>query len=151
MKPFLSFTLLPLLLLACNTDKYKILNCGDPATQMFQLLLLDKEDSILIGRAYCPDSIRLFSSSEALPLESHEGMLLVYFIPASSYKNKDLYLYLNKEDTDTLHLFFRTVSTSCWSFERMDSLQYNGENYILVNGMILRIYKPYSLTCHEKY
>ena len=117
--------------------------CGDPAPTLCNVVLVDKNDSILIGKKYSQDSVNLTLNDKKLNFYIYNGIITINFDTLQSHSGDNYILYLNFTDQDTLNLFVRTVNTTdCGSFRTLDSLDYNGKHIVPTqNKLTYRVQK----------
>jgi hypothetical protein len=104
----------------------KIVNCDDPAPTFIRITLVDKNDSLLIGTKYFPDSIHLTVNNEIIPFSIGGGSVWIYYSGLEVYNNDNYLLYLSKDDTDTLNLRVYSYHThDCGNYYDFGGLKYN--------------------------
>jgi hypothetical protein len=117
------------LLLSChpwNVDP----PCGDPMPNFIELSLVDSSDSLLVGKIYDPDSIRMSVNNEQADLYLQHGVIIINYAGFQQYSTGNFILYLSKEDQDTLNFNIHQVHTKdCGSYLTLELFQYN-QKYI---------------------
>jgi len=110
-----------IILYSCNGKK-----CFPPPNSIF-IYLVNKDDSLLIGTKYSPDSIRLMVNNKTLQISIDNGELKVLYSGFDDYNDLDYYLYLSSTDTDTINLKILMNDTHCGPEYHCNELKYNSE------------------------
>jgi hypothetical protein len=135
----LQFILVLLAGLLISCDK-KSGDCGDPYPSICRLYLVDSNDSLLVGQKYSVDSVRLYYDTFKIKLNIDNGIIIFSYTNKIIW-NKDLILYLNKNDQDTLRLSVGTVIKECWSVAEIDTFKYNNSVIKTFTGNSYKIQK----------
>lgn len=138
MKNYISLVILTIALLACNE---KSPDCGDPTSMNCELILVDKNDNLLVGSCYSESQIELKKGNELIPLIFDNGIIIFNYYNLKPYNRMDIKLKLNEIDLDTINLSITTLKTECWTIERLDSFKYNGEIIDRLTGNKYKIIK----------
>jgi hypothetical protein len=112
---------LVIILSSCSGRK-----CFPPPNSIF-IYLNDKNDSLLIGTKYSPDSIRLMVDNKTLQIKIDEGELNVLYSGFNAYNDLNYYLYLSSTDTDTINLKILMNDTDCGPEYHCNELKYNSK------------------------
>ena len=100
--------------------------CGDPAPNIFNLVLKDKNDSLVIGKEYNQDTVKLTVNKKKADFFIYNGVISVHYDTLQPYNTDEYILYLRESDQDTLNLIITTHTPSeCPKFLKLDSLYYN--------------------------
>jgi hypothetical protein len=127
----LSMVVVFLFILSCYQPE-----CSDPRQAKILLTLTDSNDSVLIGKKYDPDSIRLSINNSRLYIYITKGVIVLNYYDWIKYNPEDYILYLSKEDQDTMNLSIRTeFYEECGGYNYIDSLLYN-------HKLIYPVYTP---------
>jgi len=108
-------------------------SCGrygpcDPSPRMMAIELVDKNDSLLIGKTYNPDSIRLTVDNTRLSIMIQHGQIQLFYAGLDIYNEANYFLYLSKSTTDTLKLTVSKHHNKCGDYYDFDGLTYNSKN-----------------------
>ncbi len=124
MKILIQFLVLAIALISCNQQSA---DCGDPGSFSCDLKLTDMNGNLLIGTSYFQDSISLTVNKAFIPIYFINGVIMFNFAGLESINNSDYILRLNKNESDTLHIFVRKFETECWTGYTIDTLKYNNQ------------------------
>jgi len=138
--------LIPILLsvtLALSSCSKKAEPCGDPSSASIQIDLVDKNDSLLIGKKYDPDSIKMNVEGKNVSIYIYEGHMEIDYSGFDIYNNRNYFLYLSKTDTDTLNLKVLSYENKCWSSYGFSGLTYNSKviSPVSYNKFLFKIIK----------
>lgn len=140
----LIFTLLlqPFLFLnSCRNDKSQPL-CGDPIPTSLQIYLVDKNDSLVIGRKYDPDSIRFTVNNKNIDIQILQGRIYFAYPDLEEFNSMKYLLSLSKNDTDTVNLVvYHNYVEDCGNYYGVGSLSYNSKPIEPVTGLVYKIVK----------
>lgn len=108
-------------------------SCGhygpcDPSPRMMAIELVDGHDSLLIGKKYLPDSIRLTVDNNNLSIKVQFGQIQILYAGLDIYNDANYFLYLSKSTTDTLRLTVSKHHNKCGDYYDFDGLTYNSKN-----------------------
>jgi len=111
---------------SCN--KRSVPPCGDPAPTIIQIALVDRNDSLLIGNIYDPDSIKLFVGEKRVFVGFYKGYMSINYNGFDIYNKMNYFLYLSKTEEDTLTLKVNRYESECWGYyDEFDGLTYNSK------------------------
>lgn len=100
--------------------------CGDSIPPVFNLVLKDINDSLLIGKEYSQDTVSLTLNNKKVNFFIYKGIITVTYDTLQPYSSGEYILYLSKSDQDTLNLIIKThTPAECPEFIKLDSLLYN--------------------------
>lgn len=140
----LIFTLLfqsLLLLNSCSND-HKHPLCGDPIPSNLEIYLVDKNDSLLIGKKYDQDSIKLTVNNTMVGIHISNGRISFLYPNLELYNNLNYTLYLSKSDEDTINLIVNhQYIEDCGYYYGITSLSYNSKQIEPLNGLVYKIVK----------
>ena len=116
-------------------------NCNNPPALFGFTLLPTETGTSLIPDVYKLDTIYLYylegSVKKNVELRYANSMYLGTYLLStdisvvSAGKNvKTFYLYLNKQDTDTIYFDCKLANDGCCTYYRYDSLSYNGRKML---------------------
>jgi len=121
MKTILLLLLFPILVLSCGQESP---DCGDPISMNCEILIIDHNDSLLVGKNYHPDSILLYHNEDTIDLWFDNG--IVGFIYADKrLDNQDFILYLDYTDQDTITIHLKEVTSHCRTTWLLDTFKFN--------------------------
>jgi len=136
--------LLGIMLIFSSCNK-KTMPCGDlvPVPTLIQIGLVDKNDSILIGNKYDPDSIKLSVDEKNVTVYFYKGYMSINYYGFDIYNNKNYFLYLSNTDGDTLNLKVLRYESECGSYYEFDGLTYNSKviSPVPYNKFVFKIIK----------
>jgi hypothetical protein len=113
----------------------RFIHCGDPEISCIRIMLVDKNDSNLIGKRYDPDSISLSVNHQSIAMDVENGSILIYFPGLQVHNSENYLLYLSKEDTDTLNLRVYEYSTKdCGTYFDFGGMKYNSADVSSIPG-----------------
>jgi hypothetical protein len=137
----LSFILFGVFIFSSCNEKHA--QCGDPADPVIQIALVDQNDSLLIGRKYHPDSIRLTVDNKTLYMDIEQGYIFLNSCILDAYNNDNYFLYLSKSDTDTLNLQILKYEGVCGTYYGFGGLKYNSKEIspVFYNKYVFKIIK----------
>jgi hypothetical protein len=102
--------------------------CGDPAPTIIQIGLVDRNDSLLIGKMYDPDSIKFCVGEKRIFVGFYKGYMSINYNGFEVYNNMNCFLYLSKTDVDTLTFKVLRYDSECWNYyNEFDGLTYNSK------------------------
>jgi len=140
----LIFTLLlqPFLFMnSCRNDKSQPL-CGDPISSSLQIYLVDQNDSLLIGRNYNPDSIRLTVNNKNIDIQISQGSIIFVYPNLEEFNNMNYLLSLSKNDIDTVNLVvYHNYVEDCGNYYGVGSMSYNAKPIEPITGLVYKIVK----------
>ena len=111
---------------SCN--KKSVPPCGDPAPTIIQIGLVDRNDSLLIGNIYDPDSINFYVGEKRVFVGFYKGYMSINYNGFDIYNNMNCFLYLSKTDVDTLTLKVLRYDSQCWNYyNEFAGLTYNSK------------------------
>jgi hypothetical protein len=101
-------------------------NCGDPPYTGIDLLLVDARDSLVIGKKYNPDSIRLSVKDVPIEMAVQNGVIHLNYSYFTQYNDENFILYLSKADQDTLNFIINKYNNGeCGTVLSVGSFHYN--------------------------
>jgi hypothetical protein len=116
------------LILIFSSCSKKATPCGDPAPTFIQIGLVDNNDSLVIGKKYDPDSIKLNVDGKNVNVYFSKGYMIINYDGYDIYNNMNYLLYLSKTDVDTLTLKVHRYESECWSYyDEFGGLTYNSK------------------------
>ena len=122
------FPLILVVMVIFSSCRKKTTPCGDPAPTLIDIGLVDKNDSLLIGNKYNPDSIKLIVDEKNVDVYVHKGYISINYAGLYIYNNMNFFLYLSKTDVDTLNLKVHRYESECWNYyEEFGGLTYNSK------------------------
>ncbi len=124
MKKLILFFIIISGLVSC---KEKSIDCGDPFSTECQLLIIDKNNTPLVGEKYMFDSISLKVENKNIHLSNYNGEIIFNYSGLEIYNNMDYILKLDSEDCDTINLFIRKFQNDCWTGYSVDTFLYNNK------------------------
>lgn len=127
-----------MLTFSCNK---KSPDCGDPAPSYCKIILVDKNDNLLVGAKYPENTIKLIIENQTIPLIFDNQAIIFDFYKLRTYNNKDFALKLDENEIDTLNLYIRTYTNECWTSEILDTLKYNKLTIAPLSGNTYKIIK----------
>lgn len=123
--PILLISFLPLLD-SCHKGEN---NCGDPPGSFIQIILVDKNDSLLVGRKFDPDSVNLSVNNKLIMLSIYRGIITFNYNLGEQYNKDNYLLFLSKFDTDTINLTVNHYyNGNCWDYYKFNNFKYNFVN-----------------------
>ncbi|MEI6174376.1 MAG: hypothetical protein WCR01_11555 [Bacteroidota bacterium] len=140
----LIFTLLlqPLLFLDSCTNDHAQPPCGDPIPTSLQIYLVDKNDSLLIGRKYNQDSIKLTVNNKNIDIQISQGKIIFVYPDLVEYNNMNYLLSLSKNEIDTVNLVvYHNYVEDCGNYYGVGSMSYNSKRIEPVTGLVYKIIK----------
>ena len=142
-----SLLIFPILLLSffllnsCSNDKIQPL-CGDPIPTSLEMYLVDKNDNLLIGKEYDPDSIKLMVNNSMVDIHVAEGRISFVYPNLEDYNNATYTLYLSKSDDDTINLIVNhQYVEGCGNYYGVKALSYNSKQIEPITGLVYKIIK----------
>jgi len=130
-----------LFLNSCRNDKSQPL-CGDPIPTSLQIYLVDKNDSLLIGRKYDPDSIRLTVKNENIDIQISQGRIYFSYPDLVEFNSMNYLISLSKNDIDTINLtVYHNYVEDCGDNYGVGSLSYNSKPIEPITGLVYKIVK----------
>jgi len=130
-----------ILLNSCNNNHKQPL-CGDPIPSSVEIFLVDNNDSLLIGKKYNPDSIKLTVNNKMVDIHCTNGRISFVYTNMEEYNNLNYILYLSKTDEDTISLIVNhQYIEDCGYYYGITSLSYNSKQIEPLNGLVYKIVK----------
>ncbi len=124
-----------MLLVSCVRDP---IPCGDPMPTLAGIELVDRNDSLLVGTKYDPDSVYLTVNNEILSISVDRGIIWISYGLPKHYLAQDFYLTLSAEDTDTLKFnAYAVTPEDCSTYWVFNGLNYNSKDLAPVQGVPL--------------
>jgi hypothetical protein len=126
---------------ACTHDKVQP-ECGDPKPASCNIILVDNNDSTLIGTKYVQDSVELTLNGKKINYYIYNGIITINFDTLQNHSADNYILYLTYSDQDTLNLLISTVNTqNCGSYLNMDAVHYNGSDIPPNQNFTFKVHK----------
>jgi hypothetical protein len=130
-----------LFLNSCNNDNKQTL-CGDPIPTNLEIYLVDNSDSLLIGKKYDQDSIKLTVNNKMVEIHISNGKISFMYPSLEEYNNVNYTLYLSKSDKDTINLIVNhQYIEDCGNYYGVTSLSYNSKQIEPIAGLVFKIVK----------
>ena len=141
---FILFTAILLssaLFISCS-NKSKEELCGDPLPVYLHFYLVDKNDSLLIGTKYDPDSIKLTVENKSINLSFDHGSIFFNYQILEEYNHSNYYLFLSKTDSDTINLVVNHKwDGACGPYYGVTTFSYNSTPISHITGLTYKIIK----------
>jgi len=130
-----------LFLNSCSNDHNQPL-CGDPIPSNLEIYLVDNNDSLLIGKKYNQDSIKLTVNNVMVDIHISNGRISFFYPNLEEYNNLNYTLYLSKSDEDTINLIVNHhYIEDCGNYHGVTSFSYNSEQIEPITGLVYKIVK----------
>jgi hypothetical protein len=113
----------------------KSVPCGDPVPSLIEIALVDKNDSLLIGKKYDPDTIKLWGYIKDQRQDFYgnfnEGYITIFYSWDQGLDYTDnFYMYLSKDDIDTVNLKSSVRQNNCGNFYDLQGVRYNSKEVV---------------------
>ena len=138
MKVNIFLIFLTMVMVSCNK---KSPDCGDPTPSYCKIILVDKNDNLLVGATYPENTIKLTIANQTIPLIFDNEVIVFSFVNLQKYNNQDFTLTLGENEFDRLNLHIRTITNECWTSEILDTLKYNRLTINPLTGNTYKIIK----------
>jgi hypothetical protein len=143
-RTILTFALLFQLVLlsnSCRIDQKQPL-CGDPISSTIKIWLVDESDSLLIGKHYDQDSVKLTVNNTTVDIDISNGIIYFAYPSLEEYNDLNYTLYLSKSDEDTINLIVNhQYVEDCGNYYGVTSLSYNSKQIEPISGLFYKIVK----------
>lgn len=131
-----------LLLLNSCGNEHKQTPCSDPIPSNLEIYLVDNKDSLLIGKKYNQDSIKLTVNNKMIDIFISNGRISFVYPNLEEYNNLTYTLYLSKSEEDTIKLIVNhQYIEDCGNYYGVTSLSYNSKQIEPITGLLYKIVK----------
>ena len=126
---------------SCRNDQKQQL-CGDPIPSILEIQLVDKNDSLIIGKKYSQDSIKLTVNNKNVDIQVSHGIISFVYPNLEEFNNFNYIISLSAIDTDTINLIvYHNYVEDCGNYYGVQSISYNTKLIEPITGLVYKIVK----------